>query len=73
MNIYEFLTFPDISNNINAVLFYPLKSHATLHSETWGCLQPSAILECKDTKNFELLQDFGQKIYELTHLPTYDI
>jgi len=27
MNIYEFLTFPDISNNINAVLFNPQKSY----------------------------------------------
>lgn len=37
MNIYEFLTFPDISNNINAVLFYPQKSyrHSALRD---GCL-----------------------------------
>ena len=54
MNIYEFLTFPDISNNINAVLFYPLKSyrHPALRESalTYAVYGISAILDCKDSK-----------------------
>ena len=34
MNIFEFLRFPDITNNINAVLFTNENHTATLHSGT---------------------------------------
>ena len=66
MNIYEFLTFPDISNNINAVLFYPQKSyrHSALRE---SCLKQAPFmavcqyLNAKIQNKLETKKEKGEK------------
>ena len=70
MNIFEFLRFPDISNNINAVLFNPLKSyrHSALRDSCLKQVPFMAVcqyLNAKVQKLFEIKKEKVEKFEKL--------
>ena len=62
----KFLRFQDVPNNqLMLLLLLSNQNHtATLRSETTGCLQPSAVLECKDSRKRGNCQRKVEKSFE---------